>query len=282
MAEVLADWVAYLEAGNFLTLADESRHRCAGRQWRPLAALPDTTPFVAVTTAITCAADFPPDILVAHLQAAHRGIFWTVLAGAVATAPRLEDLHAIESAVKDQGAYRRCPLGHPARLGGRGSTPQDPSASLSSASLGASSGGGTACGGGSPGSSATNVTTSTPPILHPAPRHVHYALADIPGPGPMVCAVPRTTPAAAAWAHTTPSPAATGPWQAAYPTPAPVPDARVGSPASSPPFNHRGLRPRPRDHDISRGHGRPAGLLGGHQVPPIPQSPTQLRLRSLL
>ena len=100
VAAALADWVAYLEAGEFSTLADETRQRCAERLWPSVAALPDTTPLAAVATAIACTADVPPDICAAMLQTIDRGTFWTALVGGVATAARLEDLQAIETAVK--------------------------------------------------------------------------------------------------------------------------------------------------------------------------------------
>ena len=100
---MLAHWVVYLEAGEFLTLADGTLQRCAERLWRSVAALPDTTPFATVATAIACTADVPPDIRVALLQTTNRGTFWTALVGAAATAARPEDLQSIEAAVKDQG-----------------------------------------------------------------------------------------------------------------------------------------------------------------------------------
>ena len=68
-----------------------------------MAALPDTTPFAAVATAIACSADFPPDIRAALLQTADRGTFLAARVGAVATAARPEALQSIEAAVKDQG-----------------------------------------------------------------------------------------------------------------------------------------------------------------------------------
>ena len=93
VAAALADCVAYLEAGEYLTLADETRHRCAERLWQSVAALPETTPFAAVATAIACTADVPPDIRAALVLTTDRGTFWTALVGAVATAAaRPEDL----------------------------------------------------------------------------------------------------------------------------------------------------------------------------------------------
>ena len=101
--------MVYLEAGEFLTLADETRQRCAERLWQSVAALPDTTPLVAVATAISCTADVPPDIRAALWQTTDRGTFWTALVGAVVTAARPADLQSIEAAVKDQGGMSSLP-----------------------------------------------------------------------------------------------------------------------------------------------------------------------------
>ena len=109
MAAALADWVAHLEAGESITLADETRQRCAERLWQSVEALPDTAPFTAVATAIACTADVPPDIRVALLHNTDSGTFRTALVGAVATAARPEDLRAIETAVKDQGGLSSLP-----------------------------------------------------------------------------------------------------------------------------------------------------------------------------
>ena len=75
VASLLADWVLYLKAGEFLTQGDETRLRCAERLWQSVAALSDTTPFAAVASAIACTADVPPDIRVALLQTTDRGTF---------------------------------------------------------------------------------------------------------------------------------------------------------------------------------------------------------------
>ena len=109
VAAALADWVRYLEVGDFLTLADETRQRFAERLWQSVAALPDTTPFAAVATAIACSADVPPDICAALPQTADRGTFWAALAGAAATAAGPEDQQSIEAAVKDQGGVSLLP-----------------------------------------------------------------------------------------------------------------------------------------------------------------------------
>ena len=103
VASALADWVMYLEGGDFLYLADETRQRCAKRLWQSMAALPDTTPFATIATAIACSADVPPDIRAALLHTADRDTFWAALVGAVATTARPEDLKSIKAAVKDQG-----------------------------------------------------------------------------------------------------------------------------------------------------------------------------------
>ena len=68
MAAGRADWVAYLEAGDFLTLTDDTRQRCAERLWQSAAALPKTTLFAGLATAIACTADVPPDMRAALLQ----------------------------------------------------------------------------------------------------------------------------------------------------------------------------------------------------------------------
>ena len=109
VAAALADSMVYLEAREFLTLADETRQRCAERLWRFVAALPDTTPFAAVATAIACTADVPPDICAALLQTIDRGTFWTALVGAAAPAARPETLQSIEAVVKDQGGMSSLP-----------------------------------------------------------------------------------------------------------------------------------------------------------------------------
>ena len=90
------------------------RTRPAKRLWQSVAALPDTTPFAAVATAIACSADVPPDIRTALLQTADRGTLWAALVGAVATAARPEDLQAFEAAGKDQGGVSSLPAWAPA------------------------------------------------------------------------------------------------------------------------------------------------------------------------
>ena len=45
MAAALADRVAFMEAGDYLTLAVQTRKRCDERLWQPVDALQDTTPF---------------------------------------------------------------------------------------------------------------------------------------------------------------------------------------------------------------------------------------------
>ena len=50
VAAALADWVAYVEAGEFLTLADDTRKWCSKRLWQSVAALPDATCFAEVAT----------------------------------------------------------------------------------------------------------------------------------------------------------------------------------------------------------------------------------------
>ena len=109
VAAALADWVAYLQAGKFLTLADETRRRCAERLLQSLAALPDTTPFAAVNTAIACTADVRPEIGAALVHTTNGGTFWTALVKAVATVAGPEDLQAIQAAVKDQGGMSLLP-----------------------------------------------------------------------------------------------------------------------------------------------------------------------------
>ena len=110
-AGALAEWVAYLEAGDFLTLADDTRRRCAERPWQSVAAVPGATSFAAVAAAITCTADVPPHIRAVLMHTTDRGNFWTALVGAVATAARPEDLQAIEIAVKNQGDMSSLPRG---------------------------------------------------------------------------------------------------------------------------------------------------------------------------
>ena len=108
VSAALADWVLYLEAGDFLTLADKTRQRCAERLWQSMAALPDTTPFAAVATASAWSADVPPDIRTALLQTADRGTFWAALVGAVATAACPGACRRSRRLSRTRGACRRC------------------------------------------------------------------------------------------------------------------------------------------------------------------------------
>ena len=242
VAAALADWVLYLESGDFLTLADETRQRCAERLWQSVAALPDTTPFAAVATAIACSADVPPDIRTALLQTADRGTFWAALVGAVAIAARPEDLQAIEAAVKDQGGVSSLPAWARAatqHVPGAATTPSAiprPAWALEASAR-------------VPGLAAAAVAPqpAAPPTSQYPPGHTpHLAPFPMPwptGPAPAPWAPPATpahTPPPAPWALQPQAPVSTSPWQAtgaAQPPPPPPPPRRVWAPqppASSP------------------------------------------------
>ena len=162
----------YLEAGKFLTLADETRQWCAQRLWESRAALPDSTPFAAVATAIACTANVAPDIRTTLLQTTDRGTFWTPLPGAVATAARPEELQSIGAAVKDQrgmssppawgkGATRHVPgaVAPPSRY---------PTPSMGTGALGAGAGAATAAA--VPQPTAPPPPHRTHPATHPTRR----------------------------------------------------------------------------------------------------------------
>ena len=108
MVAAPAESDTYMEVGDFITLADETRHECAEQLWHSVAALSDATPFAAVANAIACGADVPPDIRAALLQTADRGKFWTALVGSIATAARTEKDPIRASGVRAGAEYAAC------------------------------------------------------------------------------------------------------------------------------------------------------------------------------
>ena len=243
VAAALVEWFAYMEAGDFLTLADETRHRCAERLWQSVVALPDATPFAAVATTIACTADVPPHVRAALLQTTDRGTSRTALVGAVATAarPALATARRISGRSiprsRSRGACRRCPPrpGRPPSTCRELSPPPPPCGPAPSLGVGGpseDSGAGVRASG-TPADEPADPRVPYRPL--PPPSVIPYAQLTAPAPAPWrASTTPGQAPQPSPRTHPPPSPVAAAPCQTAYaaPIPAPSPEARMGSPAS--------------------------------------------------
>ena len=183
---------------------------------------------------------------------------------------------------KTKGACRRFPPGRPTDPGGHRGAPSGPAPGLGVGGLGAGDWGGPArcC---SPAQRAPTTSLPAPPLprkAYPAPRVLLDALANSPGPGPVVPSGPQA-PRPTAGALVEPTPSGPHPLAGGAPSPDPRPGG-LGRVASVSPTSHRGRRPQPRDHEASRGAGRSGSPPGHPQAHHVARPPAGVRLGHLL